>query len=161
MFFRYALPCARTLVKRGKITQQLLDQMISRLSNGEELPEGFEDNFVVAKAMCTVIARKMGKAEIDEEVLRQYYIIDHCKVVKERYEQMKDFDPAMCNTKIGEVARISDYAVVKTKLGLHKYRTDFFNNLKVGDKVVVHYNFVSDRLTDGQAKIILNKKPIL
>lgn len=162
LFFRYALPCAQTFVKRCKITQRFLDDIISKFSMGKELPKGFENTFVVAVSMLKIIAKKMGKEDIDEEVIRQYYLVDHDKVVDKRYEEMRDFDPVMCRVRIGKVIKVDGkIAKVKTEIGEHEYRTDFVKDLKEGDTVTVHYDFISEKISEDLLKNILNKKPIL
>lgn len=162
LFFRYALPCAQTFVKRGKITQRFLDDIISKFSMGKELPKGFENTFVVAVSMLKIIAKKMGKEEIDDEVIRQYYLVDHDKVVDKRYEEMRDFNPMMCRVRIGKVIKVDGkIAKVKTEIGEYEYRTDFVKDLKEGDIVTVHYDFISEKISEDLLKNILNKKPIL
>jgi len=161
LFFRYALPCADTLVKRGKITKSDLDEFLIRVSKNEDLPEGTEKVFTVAMVMCKLIAKKMKKKEIDDDVIRQYFLIDHDKIVRERYNLMKDFDPIACKTKIGTVVKIDgDKILVKTDFGENFYKS-FIKNLKEGDEVVVHHNFIVDKLSANAKKNIFNRKPIL
>ncbi|MFN6992442.1 MAG: HypC/HybG/HupF family hydrogenase formation chaperone [Fervidobacterium sp.] len=126
------------------------------------MPNGFENTFIVAVSMLKIIAKKMNKEEIDDDVIRQYYIVDHSKVVDKRYEEMGDFDPLMCRVKVGKIISIDGkMAKVKTEIGEHEYRTDFVNDLRKGDTVIVHYDFICEKMSDEDLKNILNRKPIL
>lgn len=161
LYFCYALPCAQTFVKRGKLKQQDLDKTIKDFSEGKNI-DGFEKHFLVANRMLEIIASKMGKNEIDEQVIHQYYLIDHDKIVDARFEEMKDFNPIQCKIKIGKVLSVSQgKARVKTPFGISEYRTDFVNNIKPGDTVSVHYDFISEKIDKTNLKNILKSKPIL
>ncbi len=149
LFFCYALPCAQTLVSRGQLKQEELDKIIEDFSNGKLPKKGFENNFKVAMAMLKILAQKLGKKEIDDEVIRQYYLVEHDRVVDQRYEEVGDFDPIACKIRVGEVLAIDGKkAKVKTEFGIKDYRTDFVKRLKVGDKVVVHYNFIVEKFIE-------------
>ena len=147
LFLRYALPCAGTLVKRGTVTQEHVDNLIKLVSEDRLPEEGAESIFKVANAMCTVIALRMGKKTIDAEVIRQYFLLEHSKVVDDRFELMGDFNPVDCKTYAGKViSRGVGSAVVETVLGRKVYKTNFADNAKPSDDVVVHYDYVVEKL---------------
>jgi hypothetical protein len=147
LFLKYALPCAGTLVRRGNVSQQYVDSLISVVSAGETPVEDAQSMFKVANAMCSGIAERMGKEKVDCEVIRQYFLLEHSEVVLDRYRLMKDFDPIDCNTYKGRVMSVDGgFAVVNTKLGERKYRTDFVPGICAGDRVVVHWDFVVERV---------------
>jgi len=155
LFLRYALPCASTLVRRGVISQDQVNRMITLVSKNQLPPEGAESIFKVANAMCTIIARRMGKRLIDDEVIRQYFLMEHSKVVDDRFSLMKDFDPTDCRTYAGKVVKVNkDTALVKTSLGEKKYRTIFARDVKENDDVAVHFNFIVERVPDQILKRI-------
>ncbi|MFH7904347.1 MAG: hypothetical protein QXQ58_01365 [Candidatus Aenigmatarchaeota archaeon] len=162
LFFCYALPCAQTFVKRGKISQEDLDRIIKNFSRGKMPKKGFESIFLVANNMLKIIAMKMGKDKIDMKVIRQYYLVDHDKVVDKRYEEVGDFDPIACKIRVGEVLSIKDNkAIIKTEFGIKEYKTDFVKKLRVGDRVIVHYDFIVEKFTKKIEKDLKEMKPIL
>jgi hydrogenase expression/formation protein HypC len=162
LFFCYALPCAQTFVKRKQLKQEELDKIIYDFSKDKMPENGFENTFKVAMSMLKILALKLGKDEIDEYVMRQYYLVEHDKIVDRRYEEMGDFDPTACKIRIGEVLDINgNKAKVKTDLGAKDYRTDFVKNLKIGDWVIVHYDFIVEKFTEKIKKDLLKMKPIL
>ena len=150
LFFRYALPCAGTLVRRGKVSQERVDELIGEVSRNKIPEQHSEDMFKVANAMCSVIAMRAEKRAVDSKVIRDYFLLEHEKVVQDRFEQMRDFNPTECRTYLGEVTKIgSGFASIRTRLGVRKYRTDFARNLKVKDKVIVHWDFIVERAPDA------------
>ncbi len=152
LFFRYALPCAGTLVKRGTISQRQLDEMITQVASGSEPEPGAETVFKVAIAMLDHYAGAMGKEAVDAEVIRRYFLLEHSEVVDERARLMGDFSPASCKTYPGRVVSTDgDRAIVETRLGRHEYRTDFANGVEKGDTVVVHWDFVVERIPQSTA----------
>ncbi|MEM2175158.1 MAG: hypothetical protein QXI58_06020 [Candidatus Micrarchaeia archaeon] len=162
LFFCYALPCAQTFVKRGLIKQEELEKILKDFSSGKLPKKGFENVFQVANNMLKIVAMKMGKSEIDAQVLRQYYLVEHDKVVDKRYEEKGDFDPISCKVRIGKVLSIeNNKAKIETEFGIKEYKTDFVKNLKVGDEVIVHYDFVVERFTEKIKKDLIKMKPIL
>ncbi len=146
LFLKYALPCASTLVKRGKASQEYVDSLVELVSSGKVPEESAESMFKVANAMCESIGRRMGKEEIDSDVIRQYFLLEHSEVVDDRYALMGDFNPADCKTYSGKVIEVTaDSAIVETKLGRRRYRTTFVKEVKKGGIVVVHWNFVIEK----------------
>jgi hypothetical protein len=148
LFLKYALPCASTLVKRGVVTQERVDGMIALVSEGKLPEDGAERIFRVANAMCESIARRMGKGAVDAEVIRTYFLLEHSKVVDERFESMKDFNPVACKTYAGRVIEAADgLAMVETVLGKQQYKTLFAKDVKKNDDVAVHFDFVVEKIS--------------
>ena len=153
LFLKYALPCAGTLVKRGVVSQAHVDHLVALVSEGHVPVEKEEEMFKVANAMCKHIAERMGKPKIDSEVIREYFLLEHSKVVDERYELMRDFNPVDCRTYAGVVLKIEEgHATVRTNLGERVYRTTFARDLKENDKVAVHFDFVIEKISNQTAK---------
>jgi len=159
LFLRYALPCARTLVKRGSVSQDRIDELMMMVSENRPPPEGAERIFVVANAMCGVIAKRMGKRGVDSEVIREYFLFEHSDVVDDRFELMRDFDPVGCKTYPGRVVGTgTGSAVVETVLGRRDYRTAFSESLRPGDDVVVHYDYVIEKIDAETTKRMKHPK---
>ena len=153
LFLKYALPCASTLVRRGNVKQEYLDSLILMVSDNRVPKENAEEMFRVANAMCESIAARMKKSSIDTEVIRQYFVMEHSKVVDDRYELMRDFNPVDCRTYTGEVVSLEDgEAVVSTVLGNRRYKTLFAKDIKKNDKVIVHYDYVIEKLPEAIAE---------
>ncbi len=157
LFFKYAIPCAETLVKRKNITKELLEKMISEVEKGIVPKEKPGKIFKVAFAMCKIIANKRGK-EIDGEVIRQYFWFEHDKIVEERYNLMRDFEPKKCKTYPGIVEKIvGKKAIVRTKIGKNEYLTAFAPDVKKGRFVIAHRDFVVEQISEEKAREIAEK----
>lgn len=153
LFLKYALPCASTLVKRGNVKQEYINELILMVSNNKAPEETAEAMFKVANAMCDSIANRMDKSNVDSEVIRQYFLLEHSKVVDDRYELMRDFNPVDCRTYPGRVVRLGNgSAIVDTKLGEKNYKTIFAKGLKQNDKVVVHYDYIIEKIPEAIAE---------
>ncbi len=153
LFLRYALPCAGTLVKRGNVTKQYVDRLVEQVSRNEAPGAGAENMFKVANAMCDSIAERMGKPSTDAEVIRRYFLFEHSRVVDDRFNLMKDFNPVDCRTYAGRVIRAGDgSAVVETRLGQKVYRTIFAKDVRKNDMVVVHFDFVVEKVSKEVAE---------
>ncbi len=153
LFLKYALPCASTLVKRGNVTQERVEKLKQLVSEGKVPEENVERMFKVANAMCESIAERMGKNAIDAEVIRQYFLLEHSKVVDDRYKLMGDFNPVDCKTYAGRVIETSDgSAVVETRLGRKNYKSLFAKDVKKGDIVAVHFDYIVEKIDDKMAK---------
>ena len=153
LFLRYALPCAFTLVNRGNVPAQDVENAIELVSHGKLPAEGFESIFKVANVMCEQVATRMGKKEIDSEVIRQYFLFEHSPVVEDRYKLMKDFNPVDCKTYPGKVAELNtSTAIVETRIGRREYRTDFERDVRIGDVVVVHFDFIVEKIPGTTAE---------
>lgn len=153
LFFKYAVPCAETLVKRGQKDQIFVDDLVKRISENKKIQNKCEENFKVAYAMCKLLAKRKHKKEIDDEIIREYYLFNHDEMVDKRFEQMGDFDPTECRVYSGKVIGIVDgMARVKTILGIKKYKIDYNQNLKIGEFVTVHRKFVVEVISQKLAE---------
>jgi len=153
LFLKYALPCAGTLVGRGVVPQSYVDRLVAMVSENKVPRDDAESVFKVANMMCTSIAQRMGKKSIDAEVIRTYFLLEHNKVVEDRFEIMGDFNPVDCKTYVGRIVKENDgLAVVETILGKRGYKTVFARDVKKNDKVAVHFDFIIEKLSDEMAE---------
>jgi hydrogenase maturation factor len=147
LFLKYALPCAATLVKRGKVSAKLVKDSISDVSNGK-IKGHPEVMFETANEMCETIAKRQSKKSIDEKVIRRYFLWEHDEAINRRFKRFKDFDPMACRVFPGRIANIKgSKAEVNTVIGKIKYRVDFIQKPVRGDYVVVHRNFAVERIS--------------
>lgn len=161
LFIRYAIPCAGTLVQRGSTTQEVVDDLINRISESRELPENIENMFKVALAMCTLLAKKENKDEIDADIIRKYFLVEHDEIIEKRYKEMGDFDPEKCRTYPGQVIEMKEKTVIlKTPKEEKEYKNILIPNLKTGDLVITHWGFVAEKTDIETAKKILKIKNI-
>lgn len=141
LFMKYALPCARTLVKRNQVTQEEVDALIELVKKGV-VPDGTEKIFKVALAACSLLALDANKRVIDEAVIRKYFLKKHSDMIEKRYEEKGDFDPVACQTRLGSVESVSPgKALVVNSAGKKDYRTDFVD-VHEHDRVVTHWDFI-------------------
>ena len=152
LFFRYAIPCSETLAERGVISKKYQKMLMKNLSLNKKIPKNSENIFKVASSMCEKTTKRLGKKTVDKEVIRKYFLFGHDKVVDKRFKLFKDFDPMQCRLYSGKVVSLRNKATVQIVIGKRKYKTDFTRSLKVGDYVVVHRNFVVEKINEDLAK---------
>jgi Ni,Fe-hydrogenase maturation factor len=152
LFFAYALPCLEDLIKKGKISKKKAKSMISDYKAGKLL-EGCERVFETALFFLEKIAKKMGKKYIDEEVIRKYFQEYHNKIL----EKGKSLEK--CKIKFGKVIRIGRNCVwVKVNGKNKKYKT-FLDDLKEGDNVVLHWDYIVDKAE--KTKVLVFGNPLV
>ena len=118
LFLRYAIPCGDVLVKRGELRHDLLQELNDSVANGQEIDMPVGKIFKVASRMCTILAKRMGKSEIDAEVIRRYFLLEHEKAIEWRKKLRPDISVKDCLVYPGKVLKIDfDKALVKTPLG--------------------------------------------
>ncbi|MBU0530072.1 MAG: HypC/HybG/HupF family hydrogenase formation chaperone [Candidatus Aenigmatarchaeota archaeon] len=156
LFLKYAIPCSSTLVKRGWITQERVDRMYELLKKGE-VEERLEDIYLVATSGCKLIALKSGR-DITDDVIREYFLDSHDEVIDKRFKEMGDFDPEECRTHPAKVLSVEKEVEVLTPKGVRKITNTFEHDLRPGDYVVIHYDFIIERLSKEKAKNLWIKK---
>ena len=156
LFLRYAIPCGEVLVKRGEVKAKLLKQLNDSVKNRQEIRTPVEDVFKVATRMCTILAKQMGKKEIDSEVIRKYFLIEHERAILWRKQIKPEITVKECKVYPGRILRIDPNGIlVKTKLGEKLYRDDFAKGLKAKDWVSVHYDYVTEKLKTNHVNKML------
>jgi len=159
LFLRYALPCGYTLVKRGIVTKSFLKETIRNIAEGKKVRGRPEKIFSTAILMCNRIAKKSGKRLIDKSTVRRYFLFEHDKIVSKRYNIFKDFNSMKCRTYSGKVLEVkNNKALVRTVVGKSKYKSDFYKGLKKGDYVVVHRDFIVERINEKMFKQLWSLK---
>jgi len=161
LFLKYALPCAGTLLGKRvldrMVTQADIDSWTAEVSEGRVPPGIAKNTFRLAWVMCDAIARKLGKKEIDAEVIQEYFLFEHNEVIKENAELMPHKDTFDCRIYPGKVLDVKDgRAIVETRLGEKEYKTAFMktDGLNKGDTVAVHFDYISARISNENAKLM-------
>ncbi len=158
LFLRYAVPCGEVLVKRGDLRKELLKKLHDSVMYGQDIDLPVERFFPVASKMCTILAKKMGKKAIDDEVIRKYFLIEHEKALLWRKQIKPDINIKDCRVYPGRVIKIySGKALVKTPMGEVMLRTDFVKNLKPRDWVTKHYDYVIEKIKTSYLNRMLRR----
>jgi hypothetical protein len=159
LFLRYAIPCGEVLVKRGELKEELLKGLNDSVKNREEIEIPIENVFKVATRMCTILARQMDKKEIDSEVIRRYFLIEHEKAIKWRKQIKPDLKISECLVYPGRILRIDpDRILVKTKHGGKFFRDDFAEGLRKKDWVSTHYDYIAEKIKADHINKMLKER---
>jgi len=159
LFFNYSVPCAKVFVKRKILKQEDFDKLIESVSKNKQMPEGTEKIFELALRKCKGVVNNIDNQKINEKAIREYFWIAHDRVAKIRYGEMHDFDLDECIVYPGKVLDIKNKkALVNTPVKTNYYRTDFVSELKKGDYVVVHYDFIVEKIPEEKAKLLWKLK---
>ena len=149
LFLKYAIPCGEVLVGRGELKPDLLMNLDSLISNGQEVDFPIEDVFKVASRMCTILAKHMGKTVIDDEVIRRYFLVEHEKAIRWRKQVKPDIILKECMVYPGKVKQVDENegrAVVQTPLGEALLKSNFLPGIREGDLVSTHYDRIAEKL---------------
>ena len=145
LFLKYALPCGINLVKWGRISQ-------------DELDRGFnmdEKAYKVGLFMCELAAKKLGRASIDRDAIRQYFWFDHDEAVRSHVLVHKDILPDLC---IVYPAEYLGNGLVRLPVGERKVNISFTPNIKKGDYATVHYDRTCEVITPAEYNLLLERK---
>jgi hydrogenase maturation factor len=149
VFFLYAHPCGDVLVKRGSLPAETLEGIRQDLRSGGDV-KADPKLFKVAYAILTMIAKRVGKRTIDEEVMHEYYWKEHDEHVMNESKIKEDVIPEMCKVFPGRILYARGKgAVVETPVGRRSINIEFVPNISVGDCVTVHYNYACERIDES------------
>ncbi len=155
LFLRYAIPCGEFLVKRGEVKQELLSKLNDVVRNGQETDIPIEKTFKVASRMCTILAKQMGKKEIDADVIRRYFLVEHENAIRWRKQIRPELKLEECLVYPGRVLKLGNESVlVKTPLGERLFRDDFANGIKANDWVSVHYDYIAEKISPDHVRMM-------
>jgi len=158
LFLRYAIPCGSVLVRRGTVSQELLDEMKTKVVNNEQINDKYTEVYKVALFFLTKIARGLGKKVIDKEVIHKYYFKEHDEVVTARSKVKTDVNEQLCRVKPGKILKINGIATVETPLGEFEVKLDFIPEAKIGDFITVHYDYGCEIISETLAKKLWKTK---
>lgn len=157
-FVKYAYPCIRTLQQIGRVTEEDVKYLDNVVKGEETLNVGFvEDRFVAAFRRIKKLADCMGKDYRDIEVIRQYFLHEHNRVIDKKegtYAVLPESICDVCKVRTGYVETVNPNPkneVVKLKNIEPGYSLNHFVNfygldLSLGDKVSTHYGFIIEKL---------------
>jgi len=147
LFFRYACPCLEDrLGKKGK-------EIIEDFVKYGYIPPNLSKLFPTAFKRMEKIMKKMGKKIADEEDIKRYFFEVHNSHLKRLYESTSDRKlkekAYSCMVKIGKVLNEKGevYRVKIDSIGSREILCkSFLKNIKTGEKVVVHWNYIVDKV---------------
>lgn len=175
LFLKYAIPAmsphrfARTHsftqtqiepFSKQAFTQTQIELFAKQASEGILPDINLEKTFDLAVRVCKAMAKLGNKTLIDSDVIREYFLIEHNPSVEYRHSLgEKNLDPVLCKTYIGKVTETGEgYARVETTRGNLKYNPVFTADVKIGDKVAVHYNYITEKITPNLEKSLQSIK---
>jgi hypothetical protein len=159
LFLRYAVPCGQILVRRGSLDAGVLESLRKRTAEGRSVRDDVAECFPVAARMTTLLAQKMGREEIDEDVIRRYFLFDHDRAVRWRASLFPDVSVEECLISPGRISEIQRGGIlVNTPRGELSLRKDFIPEARRGDLVAVHYDFVAEPLPRKDFDALLRRR---
>lgn len=152
-FIKYAYPCAHILCKvRKDVSEEEFRAMEDAAINNKIMDrEYLERVFFRAFNRIGKIAQELGKDKWDKEVIEEYFVGRHNDVL-EKSDYPESFKE-MCCVYGGEVVELDEKGGVvvlyKSRDGTtrkRKVRKDYFKDLKIGDKVRIHWQYVVEKI---------------
>ncbi len=161
LFLKYALPCLHNKVEKGEMTEEEMEEAIERFRKGDITDEEINEWFNVAMPNVVTGAinqnkEKKGVAEVDENVVRQYFWYDHDRVVKSR---LHEGDYELCLVLPAKVDKVKGKkAEVEHPFGERTVDTRLVEGVEEGDYMTIHYYFGCEKIGKEEAKKLWKKK---
>lgn len=153
LFLRYALPCAEELIKRKEVTKEYIEEIKYCLKNNKKVKEKYLKTFKIAYSYCKEIGKKIKRKAMDEEVIRRYFWFEHDKIVDIMGSKLE------CKILPGKIEKINGKkAIVITPIGKKLCSLEFAKGVKENSFVTLHYNYVVERISEKNAKILWKYK---
>ncbi|MFH1289998.1 MAG: hypothetical protein ABIH92_01175 [Nanoarchaeota archaeon] len=151
-FIKYGYPCAHILCTvRGDVSEEKFKEMEQAAIQGKVMDRAYlEKVFFRAFDRIKKIAEEMGKDKWDVDVIREYFCVRHNSVLMDSDypESFKE----MCKTYKAEIVSeeedgevVVSYVSEDGKEKKRKVKKDYFPELKVGDKVWIHWQYAVER----------------
>lgn len=178
--FKTMFPYLESIAHANGIADPFDERVVEAYWLGNELLENIEKKEFYQHLMQTDINKKMESADFDDlkNKLSGGAVMHHCFHVYNIWKQKKEFmnlkthaDVDNCRIGWGEVLKVDGPAItVKIKPLIYsepagfefgpeyektihrKLHDDFFENVKIGDMVSIHWNEPCEILTDRQVK---------
>jgi len=157
LFLQYAIPCGQVLVKRGTLDSKLLESLRKDVVSDKDIDLDISSLFPVASKMCTIIAKNMGRDIIDDDIIRRYFLIEHEKAIRWRAQIFPDISLKECFVYVGKVIKADEKTIVKTQNGERVLDNNLWTELKKGDFITTHYDYVAERIPPELARKVLEK----
>nr|MCK4930291.1 HypC/HybG/HupF family hydrogenase formation chaperone [Nanoarchaeota archaeon] len=151
-FLKYAYPCSLVLVDMGEITDKKRKELEKKLLNNEPIDRTeLEEIFTAAFRRLKEIAKEMKKDYWDLEVIKEYFFGEkHNDFIDKQDGMYAEFSPTirgLCKVHKAEVVeKREDILTVKYGSIARNVFATLVPNVKVGDKVTVHWAFAIEKV---------------
>lgn len=151
-FIKYAYPCAHILCTvRGDVSEEEFKEMEDAAIHNKAMDRDYlERVFFRAFDRIKKIAEERGKDKWDLEVIKEYFVGRHNSVLMD--SDYPESFREMCRTYKAEVVSEEDGEIVVKYLSedgkekKRKVKKDYFPELKIGDKVIIHWQYAVERI---------------
>ena len=151
-FLKYSFPCAFIAVQRGKLSQEEFLELEKAAIFGVPFPRGrLEEIFVPAFRRMRKLGAELGLEVWSQELMEEYYLRRHNKLIDVgdgAYADAPAVLRELCKVRPARVLRVGELgAVVKFDDGRTRaVMTDLVESVSVGERVVVHYGYVVEKV---------------
>lgn len=153
LFLRYALPCARDMIKRKDVSKEYIEKIKSCLKENKKIKDDYLKTFIVAYSFCKELGKKMKRDAMEEEVIRKYFWFEHDKIVEIMGSGLD------CKIFPGKVKKIEgNKAIVITPIGKKICSLELARNINENDFVTLHYNYIVEKVGVEDAKMLWKYK---
>lgn len=148
-FMKYAFPCARVFLEKGKIDEKTY----YRLKNFEEIEEELiKKIFPTAFEDINSLAREMKSDVFDIEVQERYWYEGHNKALSKKYKGLEQYlgeQMTLCRIFPAKIKKISsNIGLIEYSEGQRLVNLDFIKEPKENDLVSIHYKYAPERIDD-------------
>jgi len=127
LFLKYAFT---SMDKEHMIPEGYRNSVLDDIVNGEQIEEIEETLFQTGVINCLKLSKRKGKEKINEETIDKYFLGPHNRI-------------SDCKAYEGRVTKVNKKtARIETNEGNKRYKTILESNLGIGDKAIVHGNYV-------------------
>ncbi|MFH1308016.1 MAG: hypothetical protein ABIH72_04145 [archaeon] len=150
-FFMYAFPCAYLKVELGQLSEEDYNELERQFKQGiiptrEELEKLFSSAFRRIK----ILAREMNKYYWDLDLIKKYWLEEHNKFIGDgegTYKVMPESLKDLCRVHVAEIIKKKEnLLVVKYGDSERVVFSDILKEVKVGDKVRIHFSYAVEKL---------------
>jgi hydrogenase maturation factor len=159
LFLKYAFPCSFVLLSRGEITEEE-HKLIYKSAKERKM---YLPKERIEKIFWRAVEHVKNISDLNS--VQEYWWFDHNRKIKaEKFKSIPKNLIKECFVVPCEVVAISDgYAIVKSKFLDKNVRVKKdFVNVKIGDKVTKHYDYLCEKIPENlYIKIIESFKKII
>lgn len=150
-FFRYAFPCAHILVKMGSLKKEKFKELEKKFNSGKSpSKEELEKIFPAAFRRIKMLAKKMKKDYWDLEVMKEYWLKEHNKIIDKNDGNYKptsaDFKDFCKVHKTKVIDKQDNLLTIKYGSKTRKVVNHLISTLEIGNTIIVHHNQAIEKI---------------
>lgn len=152
LFLKYAFPCSFILRQREEISQEQFNELEDAAINNKILSrELLEKIFFRAFKRMKPIAEELNKDKWSIEVIKEYFITGHNKIIQEgqsTYKKAPDSLRNLCQVHRAKILQIKENVlIVEYDNGKRRpVLNDLIPKVKEGDFVTIHYGYAAEKV---------------